>query len=180
MKNAISLFIILTFFLASAAWADPLAELKSIEAELTSLAKQNSEESLARESKLKVEENRVFSEILQAKDALESFINNAEQFEPGLKFRFVSRLKFEITQEGRTDLKKYLDDYTETWGDEGTWTRNKKKVAYIYGHEVNLRDGEWRHSVDGKRFWVSNEYPEIVLSPAEYRRYAQSAAVVYE
>jgi hypothetical protein len=90
----------------------------------------------------------------------------------------VGHLQFEINQEKRNDLKHFLDEYQKTWEDESSWVKGKKKIAYIYGYEVNLRDGEWRHTPDGKRFWVSNEYPEIILSPAEYRRYSQSATVV--
>ncbi len=58
--------------------------------------------------------------------------------------------------------------------------RGKKKIAMIYGRPVDMRDGEWHETPDGKRYWTSNESPDIVLSPAKYRRYLATASEVEE
>lgn len=179
-RNIISLLIVIILVSASSAWCDLIDDLALIDSELTKVAQSDLSTSVEFEQKLKATEAKLFKKVFESKEAMQKFIKNADKFQSGLDVRFISKLKFEINQENRVDLKAYLDDWTNTWGDESATFRGKKKIAYIYGNEVDLRDGEWHNSADGKRFWVSNEYPDIVLSPAEYRRYAQSASVVYD
>lgn len=179
IRNLLSLMVIIVLVAATSAWCDNVDELVDIDAKLAKLSQ--SEHDLAAEAEilLKNEENRLFDKVLESGDAIEKFVKLGDRFESGMEKRFVSRLKFAVNQEDRLELKAYLDDWTNTWGDSAS-VRGKKKIAYIYGNEVNLLDGEWRQSPDGKRFWVSNEYPDVILSPAEYRRYAQTAVVVEE
>jgi hypothetical protein len=174
----IAFLFIITFLVSVPGWCDPVEELLEIDQKLVALRNSPDTDSLQLEGKLKIREAKAFRELFHSKDALEKFVNKADDFSPALVKRFVGHLQFEINQEKRNDLKHFLDEYQKTWEDESSWVKGKKKIAYIYGYEVNLRDGEWRHTPDGKRFWVSNEYPEIILSPAEYRRYSQSATVV--
>lgn len=180
-RNIISLLVVMILVAASSAWCDPVDDLLKIDSELASLPQNELSRSIQDESRLKAEETKIFAKIIESKEAIKKFIKLGNRFESGSAFRFVTKLKFEVNQENRTDLKAYLDDWKDTWGDDfGATIKGKKKIAYIYGNEVNLMDGEWRYAPDGKRFWVSNEYPDIILSPAEYRRYAQSASVVYD
>lgn len=179
IRNLLSLLVVIVLVAASSAWCDPVDELMQIDSQLVKLAQSELEQAAEAESFLKEKELQLFDNLLSSKEAVEKFVKLGDKFESGLEKRFVSRLKFAINQEDRIELKAYLDDWTSTWGD-GATVRGKKKIAYIYGNEVNLLDGEWRQTPDGKRFWVSNEYPGVVLTPAEYRRYAQTAVVVEE
>ncbi|MFZ5949805.1 MAG: hypothetical protein ACOYXC_03815 [Candidatus Rifleibacteriota bacterium] len=177
IRNILSLMVIIVLVAVSSAWCDVVDELIEIDAKLAQTSQGELAEVADVESQLKDRENEAFKKLLDSKEAIEKFVKLGDKFESGLEKRFVSRMKFAINQENRNDLKAYLDDWTNVWGD-GATVRGKKKIAYIYGNEVNLLDGEWRNAPDGKRFWVSNEYPDIILSPAEYKRYAQSAVVV--
>lgn len=179
IRNILSLMVIIVLVAASSAWCDPVDELIAIDSQLVELSQGELDQVAETESQLKNEESRLFDRMLNSEEAIEKFVKLGDKFESGLEKRFVSRLKFAINQEDRIELKAYLNDWTNTWGDSAS-VRGKKKIAYIYGREVDLRDGEWRHTPDGKRFWVSNEYPDIILTPAEYRRYAQTAVVVEE
>ena len=108
---------------------------------------------------------------------IQRFIDAAEASDSDILGRFYDRVRFEIAHENRSDLSYLL----EAWhGEDGLPMpdRSKKKIAMIYGSEVNLLDGEWRKASDGRRFWVSNEYPDIVLSAAEYKKYLNSATTV--
>lgn len=177
-RNIISLLLVMILVVASAAWCDVIDDLALIDSELAKINQSELKTSVEFEQKLKAAEAKLLDKLFASKEALQKFVKIGNKFESGLDARFVSRLKFEVNQENRIDLKAYLDDWTNTWGDDGATVRGKKKIAYIYGNEVNLMDGEWHNTPDGKRFWVSNEYPDVVLTPAEYRRYAQSATTV--
>ena len=177
IRNIISLVVVIVIVAASSAWCDTVDELISIDSKLVKLSQSEHDLATEAESLLKKEEIKLFDRMLKSKNEIEKFVKLGDKFESGLEKRFVSRLKFAVNQESRSDLKAYLDDWTSAWGD-GATVRGKKKIAFIYGNEVNLLDGEWRNSPDGKRFWVSNEYPNVILSPAEYRRYAQTAVVI--
>lgn len=176
-RNLISLMVIILLVAAASAWCDTVDELIDIDSQLAALSQGELEQVADLESALKNKEMNLFDKLMNSQESLEKFVKNGDKFASGTEKRFVSRLKFAVNHENREELKAYLDEWDKSWGD-GATVRGKKKIAYIYGNEVNLLDGEWRNTPDGKRFWVSNEYPDIILTPAEYRRYAQSAVVV--
>jgi hypothetical protein len=101
----------------------------------------------------------------------------AAEIETGM-LSFFDRVQFKIAYEGRDDLKPVLEMLKRTIQERPAVERGKKKIANIGGREVDLYDGEWRTAPDGRQFWVSNEYGDIVLSPAEFRRYSATAVIV--
>ncbi|MBU1109613.1 MAG: hypothetical protein KKB51_23225 [Candidatus Riflebacteria bacterium] len=175
MKMAVILWMA-CFCLSGMAYGDNIEDLLNIDRELIDISGQEIEKTAARESELMVRENQLFSVIVNSSEDVEKLIEALPASGSGLDERFKSRLRFEIGQESRKDLQFLLEKWES--GEGSSATVRGKKVAYIYGCEVNLYDGQWHNAPDGRRFWVSNEYPDIVLSPAEYKRYKQSAQTV--
>jgi hypothetical protein len=169
------LVLLISLFTVSAAWCDVVADLMANDRELSLKIDSGSatDDGLA----LKLRENELFSVLLNDKESIDRFIEEAEVAESDIIERFYNRVRFEVAHERRSDLSFLVD----SWHGEERGrrpTRSHKKIAMIYGCEVNLLDGQWRNSSDGRRFWVSNEYPDIVLSAAEYKKYFNSAATV--
>jgi len=162
------------FCLSGMAYGDNISELIDIDRELVKIAEQDVADTAARESELRARENALFSSVINSGEDLEKLVPALSSTGSGLDERFKSRLRFEIGQEHRKDLQILLDKIQGMEEGPSASVRGKK-IAYIYGCEVNLRDGQWHTAPDGRRFWVSNEYPDIVLSPAEYKRYMASA-----
>lgn len=167
------------FCLSGMVYADNISELIDIDRELVEIAGQDIAETAARESELRARESQLFSSVINSNEEIELLISTLANSASGLDERFKSRLRFEINHERRNDLQILLDKWQNT-GEGPSAAVRGKKIAYIYGCEVNLYDGQWRTAPDGRRFWVSNEYPDIVLSPAEYKRYLASAEEVEE
>ncbi len=168
------LVFLISLFTVSAAWCDVVADLMTNDRELTLRTDSGSSADL---NALKMRETELFSVLLSDKEDIERFVEKAETAESDIIERFYDRVRFEITHERRSDLTFLI----EGWHGEGRGSRlsrNHKKIAMIYGCEVNLLDGQWRNSSDGRRFWVSNEYPDVVLSAAEYKKYLNSATTV--
>lgn len=162
------------FCLSGMVYGDNINDLLDIDRELVEMSGQDLENTGARESELREKENKLFSAIINSNEEVEKLISVLDSSSSGLDERFKSRLRFEIGQEHRNDLQILLDKMQGA-GEGSSASIRGKKIAYIYGCEVNLYDGQWRNAPDGRRFWVSNEYPDIVLSPAEYKRHMQSA-----
>ncbi|PKL48104.1 MAG: hypothetical protein CVV42_10605 [Candidatus Riflebacteria bacterium HGW-Riflebacteria-2] len=165
------------FCLSGMAYGDNISELLDIDSELVNIAGQDVADTAALESELRARENILFSSVINSSEDIERLIPALASTGSGLDERFKSRLRFEIGQEHRKDLQILLDKIQGMEEGPSASVRGKK-IAYIYGCEVNLRDGQWHTAPDGRRFWVSNEYPDIVLSPAEYKRYLASATDV--
>ncbi len=172
-----AILLMACFFLSGMVYGDNINALLDIDRELVELSSQNLEITAARESELREKENKLVSTIINSNEEIEKLISALTSSDSGLNERFKSRLRFEISQEHRNDLQVFLDKWQGS-GEGPSATVKGKKVAYIYGCEVNLQDGQWRNAPDGRRFWVSNEYPDIVLSPAEYKRYVASATEI--
>ncbi|MDD3146513.1 MAG: hypothetical protein PHD82_04360 [Candidatus Riflebacteria bacterium] len=174
--NRLTLLVLfIALFTVSAAWCDVVADLmannEKIDAALETRTGAEADVSL------KLRESELFSALLSSHEDIQRFIETADASDPMILQRFFDRVRFEVAHEGRSDLN-YLVDNWHGEPDSDPNSRSKKKVAFIYGSEVNLLDGEWREASDGRRFWVSNEYPDIVLSAAEYKKYAKTATVV--
>ncbi len=162
------------FCLSGMAYGDNISELIDIDNELVKLADQDVADTAARESELRARESSLFSSVINSSEDIEKLIPALASTGSGLGERFKSRLRFEIGQEHRKDLQILLEKI-EGLEEGSSASVRGKKIAYIYGCEVDLRDGQWHTASDGRRFWVSNAYPDIVLSPAEYKRYMASA-----
>lgn len=180
MKNAIfSVAAILLFvILATPALAGVAEEFLSLsrEYELNNLASLH--DRLGQGLTLNTRETELTDRLLASEDELSKVVAQADRLELGLLTRLISRIQFEVIQEGRTSLQSSLSRLRSTLQTQTIDDRGKKKIANIYGREVDLLDGEWKTAPDGRRYWVSNEYPDIILSSADYRRYLATAVTV--
>ncbi len=169
------LVLFIALFTVSAAWCDVVADLmannKKIDAALESRNGSGADVSL------KLRESELFASLLNSKEDILRFIEAAEASDTEMLQRFYDRVRFEVAHEKRSELS-FLVEGWHGEDDSDRTSRSKKKIAYIYGSEVNLLDGEWRNASDGRRFWVSGEYPDIVLSAAEYKKYLKTATTV--
>ena len=177
-KFTAGLFALLLICLSSSLWAtDSVDELLSLNARYEKTFAMPLEAAVAQEAALKSQEAVLVDQILAQPADLSKLVSCSSQLYASVLQRLIQRLQFRIAQE---DRKEYRDSLQALQKSAETTVRGKKKVASIGGCEVNLRDGEWRESPDGRQYWVSNEYPDIVLTPAEYRKYAASAVIVEE
>lgn len=135
-------------------------------------------EGVSNELSLREREALLVEKLLGSPDELASVSTQVASLEAGMLSRLADRVQFKIALEGREDLKPVLGMLQRTLQGSSMAERGKKKIANIGGREVDLYDGEWRTAPDGRQFWVSNEYGDIVLSPAEFHRYSASAVVV--
>ncbi|MGM0601605.1 MAG: hypothetical protein ACQETH_17465 [Candidatus Rifleibacteriota bacterium] len=179
MKKRIFLTLMAVILLFSASVrGDEIQTLKELDQQFIQAAESELSIGVTKEKELKKKEAEIFNKLLKSTEKIDKFIEVADDFDSGMQNRFFDRLSFEVNQENRSDLKAYIDSWDFNSPSSGANFRSKQVIAHIYGHEVNLRDGEWRHTPDGRRFWVSNQYPDIVLSPAEYRHYSKNATVI--
>ncbi|HNW33666.1 MAG TPA: hypothetical protein PKM25_01950 [Candidatus Ozemobacteraceae bacterium] len=138
------------------------------------------ESGIRTEFTLRVRESELTNRLLANEEELNRVAARAAEIETGMRDRLIGRIQFEVSQEGRASLAGALQALQLAQSNDPNSERSKKKVAMIYGRPVDMRDGEWHETPDGKRYWTSNEYPDIVLSPAEYRRYLSTASEVEE
>jgi hypothetical protein len=134
-------------------------------------------EAVPAELMLRTREMKLTNRLLESPADLDELAQKAAALEGGLLSRLLHRLQFEVSLNQQTRYASAVSAFRQAWLG-GRDDRLKKKIAYIHGCEVNMLDGEWHTTPDGRRFWVSNEYPDIVLSAAEYRKYLSTAVVV--
>ncbi len=177
MNNSVKSLVLLLFISLCTlpTYAGPVDELLSISATYEMTLMQPLSEAVGEELKLNEQEARLTEQILADEKETEMLVKKAGLLNQGVVRRLLSRVQFKINHENRDELKSVM---TALSGMSEQMMRGKKKIAYIAGREVNLLDGEWRETPDGRQYWVSNEYPEIILSPAEYRKYAATAVIV--
>jgi len=181
LLNRIIILVVVVLPLASAAFAGSLAD------EFIGLGRSydraviiDFKSGIRNEITLRVRESELTSRLLANEEELNLVAARAAELETGMRGRLIGRVQFEVSQEGHTNLTGVLQALQAAQKNDPNNERSKKKVAMIYGRPVDMRDGEWHETPDGKRYWTSNEYPDIVLSPAEYRRYLATASEVEE
>lgn len=132
------------------------------------------ESGISSEINLRVRETELTNRLLADEIELNRVAARAVEIETGMRFRLLGRVQFEVSQEGRISLAGALHAL-QIAHDKDPNSRSEK-IAMINGRPVDMRDGEWHDTPDGKRYWTSNKYPDTVLSPAEYRRYLSNAS----
>lgn len=175
LLNRIVLLVVVLLPLASAAFAGSLADEyiglgRVYERSLIT----DLESGIRSEINVRMREAELTNKLLADEAELNLVAARAAELESSMRARLIGRLQFEISQEGRAGLNGVLQMFLAANGDDSSISRGRK-IAIIYGREVDMRDGEWHETPEGKRYWTSNEYPDIVLSPAEYRRYLSTA-----
>jgi len=170
------ILLMMALFSVSAVWCNTITgELVAINEQFIGLVDSDQAEFAEREKSLLAVEARLFKNLLRSEKASSEFLKKIAQEKGGQTERFLAHIRFEVSHEGRDDLKPLLQKW-EKVSDAPAEGQSREKTVSIYGCEVNLLDGEWRNAPDGRRFWISNEFPEIILSPAEYQRYFKVTA----
>ncbi len=181
MKNISFIFvtaILLTASLITPALAGVAEEFMGLNREYELNVLTTLHDSRGRGLTLNSREKELTDRLMASEEELGKVAAQAVKLELGLLTRLIARVQFEILQEGRTTLQSALTALRAAFQAQTIDDRGKKKIAYIYGREVDLLDGEWKTAPDGRRYWVSNEYPDIILSSADYRRYLATAVTV--
>ncbi|MBF0546895.1 MAG: hypothetical protein HQM08_20815 [Candidatus Riflebacteria bacterium] len=132
-------------------------------------------ESVRQEKILLEKENFLSEKLLSSSEEIELLTKNSKAIEKGMLQRLIQRVAFKVNLEKRSDLAGCLSSLQIASKINKNDLRDRKKIANIGGRQVDLLDGEWNTTPDGKQYWVSNEYSDIILSAAEYRRYAATA-----
>lgn len=173
MKSLKTTFLLLmiALFSVSAVRGNTVAEeLIAINEQLIGLVNSSQAEFTEREKALRDRETALFKDLVKSEKDASDFLKRLSKDEGKLGERFLAHIRFQISHEGRDDLKSLLKKW-EADSAAAAEVNARERTVSIYGCEVNLLDGEWRNAPDGRRFWISNEFPEIILSPAEYQRY---------
>ncbi len=170
------LLFFLLIFTCSIVSGGVIEDLQSLDREMTALATSDDAAYFEREAALRARATKLFEQILVSEKSVKQFFAGASELQPGLVKGFVDRLRFAVIQESRHDLKPFLDNWTGAQRD-GSQSVRGRKIAIIYGNEVNLLGGTWNNAPDGRRFWVSSEQADLVLSPAEYQKYFKTAVL---
>lgn len=132
---------------------------------------------------LQTKEAALTEQLLASPEELTRVVNQVSKIETDLLGRLTSRIQFKVTQENQSNLEGALKALRSALDDRkspSSIVRTKKRIANIGGRQVDLLDGEWRSTADGRQFWVSNEYSDIVLTAADYRRYWATSSSVDE
>lgn len=172
LKSWLLLFFV--FFSCSVVFGGVIEDLQSLDREMAALTVSDDEAFYQQEAALRARATILFDEILASEKNVKLFFSVASELQPALVKGFVDRLRFAVIQENRQDLKPFLDSWTGN-GKAGADGSRNRKIAIIYGNEINLNSGTWNNAPDGRRFWVSAEHSDLVLSPAEYQKYFKTA-----
>lgn len=170
------LVLFIALFTVTAAWCDVVDDIIDNDRKLAGFSATRSTAAGVCETALLLRESDLFAVLLQSKENVLRFVKVAETTESDVLKRFYDRVRFEVSHEKRSDLSFLIENPLSVTVPKSS--RSHKKIVFIYGSEVNMLDGEWHNAPDGRRFWVSNESPDIVLSPAEYRRHFKNATTV--
>ena len=155
--------------------ADVADELIQIGERYRLLEKLELKEAIKQESIIKADEKALVEVAFSSIKELESITQKADEIPAEVWNRLITKIKFEVNHEKRIELKPILESWVK-FNKNPSNVGPEKKTVIIYGNIVNLKDGQWQRNPDGRRFWISNEYSDIILSPAEYRRYMKQLA----
>lgn len=180
MKKIFLVIVFTMLISVTPAYSGAADDFKSLGESYKKLEKIHAKESALKERSLNIKESALFYKLLNTRAELDIIIRESNSIEVSLLKRFRDRLQFEVSYEKRLDLKPVLEQLSMKLQSDIIEEVSKKKIAYIYGNEVNLLNGDWQNTTDGHRFWISTEYPDIVLSPAEFRKYVEASTTVFE
>lgn len=180
MKKFFLVIVLIMLISVTPAYCGTADDFKNLGENYKKLGTTQVKESALQERTLQIKEAELFYKLLNTRSELDIIIRNSNSIEVSLLKRFRDRLQFEVSYENRKDLKPVLDQLSIKLQNDLIEEISKKKIAYIYGNEINLLNGEWQNTPDGHRFWISSEFSDIVLSPAEFRKYIESSTTVFE
>ncbi len=123
----------------------------------------------ATETLLKAREADFTSKIFESPEALKKLVGQSDKLEKELLTRIVERLSFKVNHEYREDLREALDGFLQA-SIRLTNIRKNKVINSESERKIDLSNGTWNTTPDGKKFWISNLNPEVILTPAEFQR----------
>jgi hypothetical protein len=177
MKKIKLIYVLCLFFASIAAMANcsVIEELVQISHQGCKLQQKTLEEAAPAECALLAKENALMIKLFSSKIELGKVASLVTKLDGAVYNRLIDRAKFEASHGN-----KKLADLIQSWelARKPVLTKDSKpeKIGRVYGVDLNLRDGKWNFTPDGKRFWVSNEYPDIILTPTEYRSVVQTSS----
>lgn len=175
------LLIVLMTLISIGAFAGPADDFLALDPAYEQNMQLDLPQGVIQDAVLQTKEAALTEQLIAAPEELGKVVAQASKLETGLLNRLTSRVQFKVTQEHLTSLEGSLSALRVALDDRNSPSsslRGKKRIASIGGREVDLLDGEWRSTADGRQFWVSNEYSDIILTAADYRRYwAHSSSV---
>lgn len=176
MKSLIYLLLAILIGCGNVYAVEPelMERLARIDAQIAALTRIETSEAILMEKNLIARENALFSQLLSDSAALEGFVQMSDRLVSGMPQRFSQRLRFEVNQEKRVELIPMLDSLQPSASEVRDRAVEPVNV-FVCGVEVDLKNGEWHQSPGSSRFWVSAEYPWLILSPVEYRYHLNSA-----
>ena len=177
------LILVLVLLTAGSAYAGPVEEFFALGAAYEQTQALDLTQGILQDAVLQTREAALAEQIIGSPTDLDRLVAQATRIETGLLKRLVSRIQFKVSQEGIENLSGSLEtlrNSLEQRRSPSSVLRVKKRIANIGGRQVDLLDGEWRSTADGRQFWVSNEYSDIVLTAADYRRYWATSSTVDE
>ena len=149
------------------------------------------------ENLLKAREAALSAKLFEVPEPLNNLVSQSEKLEKGLLNRMVERLSFKVNHEKREDLREALDTFLKAsnrmgnpFNEDSTQPSGKKadkarvgKISEVLAiseetksgsrepeRKIDLNNGNWNTTSDGKKFWISNDNPEVMLTPAEFQR----------
>ena len=181
-KNCL-LILVMVLLAAGSVHAGPVEEFCALGTAYEQNQRLDLTQAALQDAVLQTREAALAEQIIGSPAELDRLVALAPQIEIGLLKRLVSRIQFKVSQEGVETLSGNLQTLRSSFEERrspSSALRVKKRIANIGGRQVDLLDGEWRSTADGRQFWVSNEYSDIVLTAADYRRYWATSTTVDE
>jgi hypothetical protein len=118
------------------------------------------------ETVLHGEEIRLSEELCRFPHLLSKVFVAAPAIPPALLEVLLNRLRFCVHQEQQSELLQFIPEAYVDRIQSGTSTPFSGAKT-----QPDLTRGTWHQTPDGRRFWVSETNPEIILSPAEYQHF---------
>ncbi len=177
MKNLKTIYVLCLFFamLVSTANCSVIDELIQISHEGCQLQQKSMEEAVPKECKLFARETSLISKLFDSNKELEKVESKVEKLGSAVFERLINRARFEANH-GKKELAGYVELWEKARDKVSQNSVKPEKIGRVYGVELNLSDGEWNFTADGKRFWASNQFPDIILTPTEYRSVMQTVS----
>lgn len=116
----------------------------------------------AAESVMQSREALLSAKLFESQEALKHLTSRSGELEKGLLNRMVERLTFKVNHEKREDLREALEGFLKA--------TNRINTGQKGTSGLDLNNGKWNTTPDGKKFWTSAENPEVILTPAEFQR----------
>ena len=170
-KHRIIIASIIALVAFSASWAGPADEFLSLSREITDPPLEQTE-LWCNPDHLKNLEKDLAEKMMQCPGELKKLASGASEIDEGLMDRLLVRLKNNVGEKQNGELQEAFDVLNNARkAAVPVKKRNENSKILIFGKPIDLASGAWYTAPDGKKFWRSEQNPECILTPAEYKRF---------